>query len=216
MNVALAGSSGLVGRALLKRLIADERITQIWLPLRRDSKQSWHEKIVMSVEPLAEQFAASPPFAIDIAFCCLGTTMKVAKTREAFYQVDHDLVVAFAQCCQAKHSLVVSSMGADARSKNFYLRTKGEMQTSLMNLALPQLTMVQPSLLLGPRLPTRPGEQFAAKVLPLLAPLMVGKLKNYRPIEAFDVAKALHHLAFSSASESVRILLSSELSGVSA
>src|SRR5690606_26648384 len=99
---------------------------------------------------------------LDIAFCCLGTTIKQAGSQEAFRAVDHDLVVAVAQRARAlgaRHFLVVSALGADPRSSVFYNRVKGEMEESLRAMDWPQLTIARPSLLLGERNETRLVEQ---------------------------------------------------------
>lgn len=153
--------------------------------------------------------AALPP--IDVAFCCLGTTIKRAGSREAFRAVDHDAVVAFgrrARAAGARHLLAVTALGADARSSIFYNRVKGEAEASLAGLGFEALTVLQPSLLLGERQESRPGEHAAIIAARALAPL-IGWLPS-RPIEALTVARAMMRLGLEPA-RGTRIVKNAEL-----
>lgn len=134
----------------------------------------------------------------DDAFCCLGTTIKTAGSREAFRAVDFDATFAFAQAARAAGAarfFLVSSSGASARSRVFYSRVKGEIEDAVARLPFEAVVLLRPSLLLGERAQARLGERLGEPLLALAAPLLVGPLRKYRAIEAGVVAKAALALA---------------------
>ena len=190
-RVLLAGATGLVGRELLKLLLADDDVAQVHT-LGRSAPTQAHPKLTHHPSDL-RRIAALPP--LDAALIALGTTIKIAGSQAAFRAIDHDAVLAVAQAAQqagAARVGVVSAMGADARSRLFYNRVKGETEADLAQLGLPSLVIARPSLLLGDRSalnqPGRRGESLGAAVSALLRPLMPA---NYRAICAEDVAAAL-------------------------
>lgn len=148
------------------------------------------------------------------AYCCLGTTIAVAGSQAAFRAVDFDAVLAFAQAAQAcgvQRFAVVSALGADAGSRSFYNRVKGDMEQALRALAFPTLVIARPSLLAGNRgaleQPTRWGERLALAISAPLAPLIP---LAWRPIQAHRVALAMC-LAMASAKPGVVVLESADL-----
>lgn len=187
-HILLAGATGLIGEHLLDRLLNEPTVARVLAPSRRPLAEHSHLE-----NPVGELLDLLPQLngPIDTAFCCLGTTIKQAGSQDAFRAVDHDLVVAFAQRARelgARHLLVVSALGADAKSSVFYNRVKGEMEQALHAQDWPQLTIARPSLLLGPRNEFRLGERLAAP----LARWLPGK---YHGIEATVLARALWRLA---------------------
>ncbi len=142
-------------------------------------------------------FANLPPKAQDpivVGVCALGTTIKQAGSQAAFAAVDRDAVVAFARHCLrsgATTFVMVSSVGADKDAKNFYLRVKGEAEAAVAALGFPRLVILRPSLLLGSRQESRPGEAVARAILPAINPLMAGPLRRYRAIDAAVVSTAM-------------------------
>ena len=202
-RILLAGATGLTGEHLLDRLLSEPTVLRVLAPTRRPLAE--HPRLD---NPQGELPSLLPTLGgpLDIAFCCLGTTIKQAGSQEAFRAVDHDLVVAVAQRARAlgaRHFLVVSALGADPRSSVFYNRVKGEMEESLRAMDWPQLTIARPSLLLGERNETRLVEQLAAP----LARLIPGK---YRSIHACNLARALWRLALEE-QDGVRVVESDEL-----
>jgi uncharacterized protein YbjT (DUF2867 family) len=198
MKTALiAGATGLTGTELLKLLINDESYTRIHVISRRipdlqSPKIIHHPALFNQLDELPIQQS------IDEVYCTLGTTIKKAGTKAAFREVDFDAVVNLA--CWAKkvdvsRFVVISSIGANASSKNFYLRTKGQMETIVKQVNLNSLIIVRPSLLTGKRKETRTAERIAELVTFAITPFMVGKLRKYRPISAFKVALAMKSLA---------------------
>lgn len=185
----LAGGSGLVGGTLLRALLADVDFGRVVSVGRR-------------VLPLADpklsqvmlEFAASDAFdglaAPDVAFCCLGTTIRRAGSQQAFRAVDQVAVLAFARAAQsagARTFVHVSSMGADPRSRIFYSRVKGEVEAAVAGIGFASACALRPSILDGPRQENRPFERVGLAVTRTLGPL----LGKYRPTPVERVAAAM-------------------------
>ena len=202
-HVLLAGATGLTGEHLLDRLLNEPTITRVLAPSRRPLAE--HPHLENPVGDPAE-FLPQLNGRVDIAYCCLGTTIKQAGSEQAFRAVDLDMVVAFAKRARemgARHLIVISALGADRRSSIFYNRVKGEMEYALRAQDCPQLTICRPSLLLGDRTEPRLGEKVAGP----LSRLIPGK---YHGIEACQLARAMWRLALEE-QDGVRIVESDEL-----
>jgi len=215
VRVAVAGATGLVGRALLARLAVDPRIGSITALVRQPAALAGQPAavipLVVDYRTLAD--GAGLP-AIDWAFCALGTTIKTAGSQAAFRAVDADAVLAFAKAARAAGATrlgVVSAMGADASASVFYNRVKGEVEQALAAQGWPQLVIARPSLLLGARTAlgqaSRPMESLAQRLMPAVGWLIPRQL---RPIQADAVAAALVS-AVATPADGVSILLSGEL-----
>ncbi|HEY0886545.1 MAG TPA: nucleoside-diphosphate sugar epimerase [Ramlibacter sp.] len=208
-SVLLAGGSGLVGRELLQFLLADPSVAAVHALGRRDLPLRQAALIQHRAD-----FAALPALPrVDEAYVALGTTIRVAGSRAAFRAVDHDAVVAVAKAARAAGATrlgVVSAMGADARSRVFYNRVKGEMEQAVGALGFGTLVIARPSLLVGDRAalgqPVRSGEEIGLKASRWLAPLIPA---NYRPIAAAAVARALVRAVRETAGQ--RVLLSGQM-----
>lgn len=190
-RILIAGASGLIGRELVQQLPAEHELT---LLCRKPGKEA-HHWLPVNFDDLASVTLSRP---VDIAFCALGTTRKEAGSAQAFRQVDLDYVVAFADLARrhgCQRLIVVSSLGANARSSALYARTKGEMEQALLAQSWPRLAIVRPAMLLGDRQPPRRSEQIFQAIYPLLRPLLVGKLARWRAIEARQVAHAMIQLS---------------------
>ena len=194
----LLGATGLVGRHTLRRLAADDRWTRVVTLDRRPlpPASNRHEPHVVDFDRLGDVDEAL--FAADSLFCALGTTIKKAGSKSAFRRVDLEIpahVARRAHSAGATQALLVSALGADARSRVFYTRVKGETEAAFADAGFEAVQIVQPSLLTGDRDETRTGEQVGGVVLRTLRPLLVGPLRNLRPTAATDVADALVTLA---------------------
>ena len=191
----LAGASGLVGGHLLQRLLADPRYRQV-ITVSRKALGIEHPKLrslITDFDPI-EAAIAGLGETVDDAFCALGTTIKTAGSRAAFQRVDFGYVVAFARAARtvgARRFMLVSAIGASARSAIFYLRVKGETEEAVAALGYPALHIFRPGLLLGKRAESRPREALGMALMPLLNPLMLGPAKAYRGIPADTVAAAM-------------------------
>lgn len=192
-NAVIFGASGLIGSYLLHALILDERYSHITIFVRKRLPVK-HLKIKEIIIDLTDENKIKELLQGDEIYCCLGSTIKKAGSEEAFRKVDFDLPVMLGNLAVEKNInsfLVVSSLGADPKSSNFYLKTKGEMEQALMNLNLKNLKIFRPSMLLGPRSESRPMESIGKVVMKSLGFLFVGGLKKYKAIEASTVAEAM-------------------------
>jgi uncharacterized protein YbjT (DUF2867 family) len=196
-SALLLGATGLVGGFCLERLLADPTYTEVHVVGRR-SLELRHPRLIehlIDFDRLAELGAL---FAVNDVFCCLGTTIRKAGSQEAFRRVDVEYPVTAARLAAeagAEQFLVISAVGAEPESRVFYNRAKGEMETHVRQVPLQALWIIRPALQLGPRAERRFGERLAELFFRPLAPLMVGRLRRYRPVEAEMVANAMVNLA---------------------
>lgn len=189
MRILLVGATGLVGSHVLGKALADHRIDGVVAPTRRALPP--HAKLT---NPLVD-FSALPEdagwWSVDGVICTLGTTRAAAGTDEAFRTVDYAYPLAIAKIARrhgAQRFALNSSLGADAKSRLLYPRTKGEVERDLQALDYPSLTIVRPGLIGGARAEFRAGERVAAVVLGVLGPLLP---RRYRISPATAIADAL-------------------------
>ena len=209
--MALAGATGLVGRAILEGLLADASVAALH-SLGRRAPGVEHPKLTSHVV----DFAALPPLPpVDEVYLALGTTIKAAGSQSAFRAVDFDANLAVARAALtagARRAGLVSAMGADAKSRIFYNRVKGEAEEALARLPFEGLVIARPSLLSGDRealgQPARPAERVATVLSRFLGRLVPA---NYRPVAAAAVARAL--LARVPTAGGRVVLLSGEMQG---
>jgi uncharacterized protein YbjT (DUF2867 family) len=203
----IVGATGLVGGHLLRLLLQRPEYARVRAMVRRPWQQvdSKLEVRVVNFEALPE---VPGMFGCDDVFCCLGTTIAQAGSQEAFRRVDRDYPKMIAQRALkqgASQFLLVSSVGADPKSKNFYLRTKGEVEHEVAALPFEVVQIFRPSMLLGERREFRWKESIAEPVTRVLSPFMVGGLRRYRPIHAETVAKAMASVPLEQGNGRVRI-----------
>jgi uncharacterized protein YbjT (DUF2867 family) len=188
----LAGATGLIGRSCLERLLASDTYERVQALVRRPVGMS-HDKLdERRVDFDALESLSIDP--VDDVFITLGTTMKTAGSKEAFYKVDHDYVVATAKLGKragASRLALVSSIGVGGVGANFYLRVKGEAERDVIALGYECLEIFRPGLLMGDRQEKRTGEAFGIAAVQLVSGLFMGPLRQYRPIEAPEVAAAM-------------------------
>lgn len=192
----VVGATSLVGKELVNVLIASDEYEKITVWVRR-SLGIHHWKL----EEKLINFQMLDTYEIedvDHLYCCLGTTIKKAGTREAFKVVDFEYPMSLAK--KAKEAgvlqfVIISAIGAAVNSKTFYSRIKGEMEETLKALDLLGLQIVRPSLLLGKREEFRMGEQVAAMLTSIAPFVFIGGLKKYKPIPAKVVAYAMYRVA---------------------
>ena len=195
MRALLLGATGLIGKETLAQLRGDTRFEKVIVLARRPGESDDQIEWRTSDFDAASTWQRLASDGLDAVFCCLGTTMKQAGSKDAFRRVDYEYPMHAAEALSARASRVrfalVSSVGADAGSSTFYLRTKGELERDLAKLGFDGLEVFQPSLLLGARDGTRGAEAFASAVMRPLSVLMRGPLKKFHAIEGKTVASAL-------------------------
>jgi uncharacterized protein YbjT (DUF2867 family) len=194
-SIALVGATGLVGGRLLELLLADPTVQSVVVPGRRPLEIE-HPKIRFHLSDLSPaHFPAEWLKGVEVVYCCLGTTIKKAGSRDKFRSVDYEMPLLLARRAAeagVKKMVVVSSVGANPLSTNFYLKVKGEMERDIQSsTSFQKLAFVRPSVLLGLRPEFRWVEQIGKFVLYLLSPLLRGGFARYRPIHDFTVAKAM-------------------------
>ena len=193
-KVLIAGASGLVGTEVLRELQNIPTIEKIIVLVRRPIENA--NPVLQQVQVDFENLAASSDCFkdIDTVFCCLGTTIKKAKSKEAFRKVDYEFPMALALLSvqqNVKNFLCITAMGADPSSSVFYSRVKGEVERDISKCQIPSITFFRPSLLIGDRKESRPAEKAGIIVAKALSFLFIGPLKNYKGISVQKVAKAM-------------------------
>jgi uncharacterized protein YbjT (DUF2867 family) len=191
--VLLAGASGLTGERTLDVLLNAPDVSRVIAVSRRPLGRE-HSRLANRIVKFDSIEAQLKGVSADAALCCLGTTRRHAGSQEAFRTVDVDAVLAFARAgkaANARRFVVISSVGANPTSRNFYLRTKGEMEEELEGVGFESLDILQPSLLLGWRAEMRPLELVAMGLMPLVNPLLGGKYQPYRGIPARTIGQAM-------------------------
>jgi uncharacterized protein YbjT (DUF2867 family) len=193
-ELLIVGSTGLVGRAALRRALADPRIVRVVAPTRQPLPRPMPPKLENPIVDFEDLPTNATWWEVDAVICTLGTTLKQAGSRGAFRRVDFDYVLAVAESAQ-RHGAITfalnSSLGADPKAGNFYLRTKGELEDALRRLGFLSLTIVRPSVIGGERGNhggPRPMERLSLRLLKLFGLLVPAK---YRVVPAEAIAAAL-------------------------
>ncbi|WP_431028936.1 oxidoreductase [Lysinibacillus sp. LZ02] len=211
-SAIVVGATGLVGSKLVQLLCESKEYISVTVLTRRQLNYT-HKKLVERMVNFDELVESDLEFADDV-FCCLGTTIKKAGTREQFEKVDIEYplhIAAMAKKRGIQHFIVISAMGANEKSMAYYNRVKGKLEKELIDMDLPQLSIVRPSLLVGNRQEFRLGEKVGEVALRTLNPLLIGPLKKARSIEASQVALAMKVIALHGQKQKVSIYSSDEL-----
>jgi uncharacterized protein YbjT (DUF2867 family) len=194
MKTALiAGSTGLIGSQLLSLLLQNPAYTKVIALTRVDLPQ--HPKLTQIRVDFARLGENSSALKADDVYCCLGTTMAKAGSKENFYQVDFYFPFLLAKTTRsvgAKKFMLVSALGASKNSSIYYNQVKGEIEEAISSVAFDAVHVFRPSLLLGPRTEKRSAEdaaKFFYKAFGFLIP------KKYKAIESVKVARAMQHFA---------------------
>jgi uncharacterized protein YbjT (DUF2867 family) len=193
----LVGATGLVGGFVLDKLLQDDFFSSVTV-LSRKSLQKQHPKLKEVLVNFDQLQDYANDIKADIVFCCLGTTIKVAGSQEAFKRVDYEYPLHVAEIAKANGAsayLLVSALGSSKSSAIFYNRVKGEVEEAIGNLHFEAFHILQPSLIIGERKETRMGEGIAQKLSPVFDAIMLGPLSKYKSIKAEQIAKAMIHYA---------------------
>ena len=195
-KAVVAGSTGLIGSRLVELLVAAPEYSLVVALARKPKakaargKLQWRKADFDGLEKVLADVRGSEAVPLDV-FCCLGTTIKVAGSQDAFRRVDFEFVVSlgrWARGADARRFVLVSALGADPASRVFYNRVKGDAEQTLGTLGLPSLVVLRPSLLDGDRKEPRSGERFA---LAITRPIRRWLPKSVRPVLDLDVAASM-------------------------
>lgn len=193
----ILGGTGLTGSLLLNRLLADSSYSSIKLFSRKTSGTN-SPKIKEFIGDMFQLEQFSQDFTADEVYCCIGTTSALTRDRDVYRAIDFGIPVAAARLAKVNRIptfLVMSSMGANAKSKIFYSRTKGEMEQAVLDQVIPHTYILRPSLILGDRNEKRFGENAGAIFLKSAHIFLRGSLKKYRAIHADCIAAAMINIS---------------------
>lgn len=211
-SALLFGASGLVGGELLNCLLKGTEYSKIIVFVRKPLGLK-HPKLEERVTEFEDLSRHKDCFEVNDVFCCLGTTIKKAKSQEAFKKVDVEYPLEIARLAKemrAEKFLIISSMGANSKSSVFYSRMKGLLEQKLKEISIKSLHIFRPSLLLGDRNEFRFGESVSSFLTKAISFVFVGTLKKYKPIEAETVANGMYKAA-QSKNEGIYTYLSNEI-----
>ena len=198
LSMVIAGATGLIGKSTVDLALDNEGVDHIYSLSRRPITIE-HSKLTQLLSPdLSIPSEGDVPSSPIIGVITLGTTLKKAGSKEKLRAIDVDLVVNVAKGMHklgVKQIIVVSCLGASVNSRSHYLRCKGEMEAELQQLKFEQVTFMHPGSLVGSREETRKDEKILQCVLNIVSPIMIGKLADFKPVKAHDVANAIIQLA---------------------
>jgi len=192
------GSTGLVGKELLNELLGNDEFDKVISLARKDLTVSNPRLEQVRITDFSQLMNLKDKLNATIFFCCIGTTIKIAGSQEAFRQVDLIIpqeIAKLAELLSVPSLVIISSIGASYTSSNFYLRTKGEMEKTVRELYSGNLKIVRPSLLMGQRDEFRFGEKASVGFMKVFGWVFAGPLKKYKGIYAHDVARAMIKIA---------------------
>jgi len=192
-SAIILGSTGLIGNQVLSLILANKNYAKVYIIVRKKIPHN-NPKLIQiqadyhSVDPFIENLQ------VDHIYSCLGSTKKKTPKQVDYYRIDHEyplkVIARLARNGAAAVSLV-SAIGANPTATNFYLRMKGELEQDLQGIAIPAIHIFRPALLTGDRKEYRLLEKFSEQIFKLLNNLLIGKLKNYKSIQASTVAQAM-------------------------
>lgn len=188
------GATGLVGNELVNELLDNNEFEKVISIVRRTKPVSNPKHKQVLLQDFSSLLLRKDELIATDYYCCIGTTIKIAGSQEAFRRVDFDIpqqIALLAQELGISNLVVISSIGANANTRNFYLRTKGEMENAVRAIYRGNLKIVRPSLLMGNRNEFRFAEKASAMFMKMLNWIFIGPAKKYRGIYASDVAKAM-------------------------
>lgn len=211
-KAVIFGASGMVGRQLLRIMVDSDEYKQITVVVRKPLKFE-HSKLTQIQADFTTLENFKNELQADAFFCCLGTTRKKTPDLKEYYQIDHDYPLKAANIAKelgVNQYHLVSALGANAESKIFYSRTKGEVENDIISLQIPATYVYRPSLLVGKRKEKRAGEKVGEIILKILNPILFGKAKHWRSIKATQVAYKMYQNSLKP-KDGIHIILSEDI-----
>jgi uncharacterized protein YbjT (DUF2867 family) len=189
----LLGASGLIGSHLLSLLLSSPAYGEVTVFVRKNMPVN-HTKLKQIVTDFENFDVLNDNISGGIVFCCLGSTKNKTPNLKDYRKVDFDIPLRFAQLALkngARQFHLVSAIGANSKSSNFYIKLKGEIENAISALNYESIYIYQPSFLRGERKENRPLEQIILPMMRLVDMALIGPLKKYKSIDAKDVARAM-------------------------
>ena len=193
----ILGATGLTGGILLSLLLENDTYAKVKL-FSRTSVGFTHPKLDEYIGDLLQLEKYKSDFIADEVYCCIGTTKKKTSNKEKYRAIDYGIPVTAAKLAKENGIatiVVISALGANAKSSIFYNRIKGEMEKGVLNFQIKKTHILQPSLIGGVRSEKRFGEQVFKQLMKLMHFVLVGSLEKYKPIAPTTIAKAMIWLA---------------------
>lgn len=194
IKAIIAGASGLIGSKLLDILLQQPEYDEVLILVRKELSIQ-HEKLTQLIVDFDTLDNYSKAITGQAIFCCLGSTRKKTPDLNDYRKVDHDYPLQLAQIAYkngVSQYHLVSAIGADAASSNFYTKMKGQVEEDIKKIGLPGLYIYQPSFLTGERKENRLAERIFIPIMKVINPLLIGNFKKYRSIPAVTVAMAMY------------------------
>jgi uncharacterized protein YbjT (DUF2867 family) len=194
-KAVIAGASGLIGSELLQFLLQSQQYDEV-LALVRSELPVNHKKLVQLVVNFDQLKQYQASITGHAVFCCLGSTRSKTPDLSVYRKIDHDYPLELAQIAahnNIHHYHLVSAIGANSKSGNFYTKLKGQTEDDIQQVRISSLHIYQPSLLTGNRKEFRFAEKIATAVMKVIDPLLLGSLQKYRSVPASTVAKAMYY-----------------------
>jgi len=188
------GATGLVGKGLVYELLENNNFNKVVVVTRRKLQISNNKLNQLIVNDFSMLEKIRTELLADTFFCCIGTTIGKAGSKEAFRKVDYDIpltIAHLAESLQIPNLVIISSISANAGSGNFYLRIKGEMEQQVQMIYHGNLKIVRPSIILGHRDDFRPAEKTGQWIITILRVLFVGFLAKYKGIHYWEIARGM-------------------------
>ena len=193
----ILGATGLTGSNILHKLIEDKNYETIKL-FSRSKIDGLPKKVTQFIGDILDLAKFKADFTADEVYCCIGTTAKKTPDKSLYKKIDYGIPVTAAKLSKENNIatfLVVSAMGANTKSTVFYNKTKGEMERDVLKQNIKNTFILRPSLIGGERKESRLLEKIGLLVIKVIQPLFIGKLKEYKIIDAKDIAQAMINVA---------------------
>ncbi|MGJ1433868.1 NAD-dependent epimerase/dehydratase family protein [Sphingobacterium spiritivorum] len=193
------GSTGLIGSFLVEMLLDNTQYSTVYA-VSRSQLHMQHPKLINIIADADSIAHHLENIAVDHLYCCLGSTKSKTPDLSAYYKIDHDYPLSVAKHLKDKGLSavsLVSSMGANVLSNNFYLKMKGEIERDIELLSIERTFIFRPSLLLGKRKENRMLEKVSSVVMNIINYFLIGKLKDYKSIKGEDVARSMINICLS-------------------